>query len=57
MCQKWDMIMKETIFSNCIKIMLNNSYHDKHGLEIKLKCLKEGLSRQITEKRQHDDYE
>ena len=48
--------MEDNFFQNVSMIILNNSYHDKHLLKIKLKCLKKGLSQQITEKRQNDDY-
>ena len=45
----------EIFFSKCTLIILNNSYHDKHHLQIKWKCLEKGLSQQITEKRQNGD--
>ena len=43
-------------FQNVSMIMLNNYYHDKHHIKIKLKCLKQGICQQITVKRQNDDY-
>ena len=50
------MVWKRKYFQNVSMIILNNSYYDKHPLKIKLKCLKKGLSQQITEKWQNDDY-
>ena len=37
-------------------ITLISSYHNKHLLKFKLKCLKKGLRQHITDKRQNDDY-
>ena len=47
--------MKKKFFQNIFLITLNNFYHDKHCLKIKLKCLTKGSSQKITEKRQNDN--
>ena len=48
-------IGKRIFFQNVSMIILIKSYHNKHLLKIKLKCLKRGLIQQITEKQQNDD--
>ena len=49
--------MKKKFFHNESMIILNNTYHDKYHIKIKLKCLKKEINQQITEKLQNDDYE
>ena len=52
--QTQDVIWKRKFLQNVSLIMLNNFYHDKHCLKIKLQCLKRWFGRKITKKRQND---